>query len=93
MVKIFIYYLGKTYHERKFHTKYLPHKCCTTGCDAEFASKSALNYHIKSQHLRSSKKTKSVKSKFGYIESNLNRMNSIDGSSDEKMFASMEEDN
>ena len=43
-------YLGKTYHERKFHTKYLPHKCDYEECPATFASKSALNYHLKSQH-------------------------------------------
>jgi hypothetical protein len=56
-----LFILGKTYHERKFHTKYLPHKCEYEDCYAMFASKSALNYHMKSQH-KSGKKF--CKSKF-----------------------------
>jgi hypothetical protein len=50
------------------------------GCDATFASKSALNYHLNAQHLRSSKKSKSVKSKFNYQnEQFVKDINSFDG--------------
>ncbi len=41
---------GKTYHERIFHTFILPYKCNFEGCKCQFASKSALNYHIKNKH-------------------------------------------
>ena len=41
---------GKTYHERKAHTLIFPHKCTFQNCDMKFASKSALNYHLKHQH-------------------------------------------
>ena len=41
---------GKTYHERKVHTLIFPHKCSFLNCDMKFASKSALNYHLKHQH-------------------------------------------
>jgi uncharacterized Zn-finger protein len=43
-------YIGKTYHERKFHVHYLPHICSKPGCSKAFASKSALNYHLNNQH-------------------------------------------
>jgi uncharacterized Zn-finger protein len=42
--------IGKTYHERKVHINYLPHKCPMSGCEISFASKSALNYHMITQH-------------------------------------------
>ncbi len=42
--------LGKTYHERKVHLKYLPFKCIKDNCDLAFASKSALKYHLNNQH-------------------------------------------
>ena len=38
IIKIII---GKTYHERKFHTKYLPHKCSLEGI-----IKSNLNFRL-----------------------------------------------
>ena len=41
---------GKTYHERKEHTKIFPHKCLFQNCQMKFASKSALNYHLKHRH-------------------------------------------
>ena len=41
---------GKTYHERKKHTKIFPHKCLFQNCQMKFASKSALNYHLKHRH-------------------------------------------
>ena len=41
---------GKTYHERKEHTKIFPHKCIFQNCQMKFASKSALNYHLKHRH-------------------------------------------
>jgi len=41
---------GKTYHERKLHTKFLPYNCSTEECGLSFASKSSLNYHMKSTH-------------------------------------------
>jgi len=73
--------IGKTYHERKFHTKYLPHKCSFESnhkkiiliflilfldCTHSFASKSALSYHLKSQHgnNRNKKHNRIHKSKF-----------------------------
>lgn len=64
---------GKTYHERKFHTKYLPHKCpfeskilylIFLDCSVAFASKSALSYHLKSQHINKRGIKKIEKSKF-----------------------------
>jgi len=55
---------GKTYHERRFHTKYFPHKCSIEDCDLKFASKSALNYHFKSNHLRTKRRYRNIKSKF-----------------------------
>ncbi len=42
--------IGKTYHERKVHIKFLPHQCNLYECGVSFASKSALNYHIANQH-------------------------------------------
>ena len=41
---------GKTYHERIFHTFIFPYKCYIDECKKEFASKSALNYHVKYKH-------------------------------------------
>lgn len=42
--------LGKTYHERKNHIKYLPHVCSFEMCKMSFASKSALSYHVNTKH-------------------------------------------
>lgn len=53
---IFFIFLGKTYHERKTHLKFLPFKCSIELCNCSFASKSALNYHIKYQHGKNQKK-------------------------------------
>lgn len=41
---------GKTYHERIYHTFILPYKCNFNNCNLAFASKSALNYHLKNKH-------------------------------------------
>jgi len=41
---------GKTYHERKVHTKILPNVCTHSGCNKAYASKSALKYHLNFQH-------------------------------------------
>jgi hypothetical protein len=50
IIIINIYFIGKTYHERKVHTNILPHICNMSDCSNSFASKSALKYHIVNQH-------------------------------------------
>jgi len=55
---------GKTYHERKFHTNYLPHVCDHEECEMAFASKSALTYHLKAKHGEKSGKKYNGRSKF-----------------------------
>lgn len=41
---------GRIYHERKVHTLYFPYKCPMENCSSSFPCKSALNFHLKSNH-------------------------------------------
>ncbi len=45
-----LFYIGKTYHERRIHINYLPYHCDVKDCLLRFACKSALNYHKVNQH-------------------------------------------
>ena len=47
---------GKIYHERKYHTFIFPYVCKNKKCQKVFASNSALNYHMKTKHLKNKNK-------------------------------------
>ena len=46
---------GKNYHERKYHTFIFPYVCKVKSCNKKFASNSALNYHMKTNHSKKKK--------------------------------------
>lgn len=49
-LKKFSHRNGKLYHEKKKHLNILEFKCMINGCNAAFASRSALKYHLNHQH-------------------------------------------
>ena len=46
---------GKNYHERKYHTFIFPYVFKVKSCNKKFASNSALNYHMKTNHSKKKK--------------------------------------
>jgi len=46
---------GKNYHERKYHTFIFPYVCKVKSFNKKFASNSALNYHMKTNHSKKKK--------------------------------------